>query len=258
MKVFVPVSLTAASKKAFTSTFSSTTRSVIGGVTTTNIRSPTSVVLFSSVVKRTTTTSGQTRGFGTIAKDEVRALFGAWNDALATGDSRVVASRYAEGATLLPTVRCTITIVVVVVIVGLMNTCIFALNILCLFSLDGTTQVSDIPRTDFDSIKNYFDTFLQKKPQGEIVEGYIRTGDGWAQDNGLYEFTMGATGDVVRARYSFMYVQDEKDGKWKIGHHHSSQMPEEVVAKQPIEEQEVRNLFYLVRCNLPSYETICI
>jgi hypothetical protein len=58
---------------------------------------------------------------------------------------------------------------------------------------------------------------------------------------------MGATGDVVRARYSFMYVQDDKDGKWKIGHHHSSQMPEGVVVKQQIGKFEVRNLFNLVR-----------
>ena len=106
------------------------------------------------------------------------------------------------------------------------------------------TQVSDIPRTDFDSIKDYFDSFLLKKPQGEILEGYIRIGDGWAQDNGIYEFTMGATGDVVKARYSFMYVQDD-DGKWKIGHHHSSQMPEGITVAQQIDENQVRNLFNL-------------
>jgi hypothetical protein len=34
----------------------------------------------------------------------VRSLFTLWNDALATGDSRIVAGRYANGATLLPTV----------------------------------------------------------------------------------------------------------------------------------------------------------
>jgi uncharacterized protein (TIGR02246 family) len=129
-----------------------------------------------------------------------------WNDALATGDSRIVASRYAKGATLLPT-------------------------------------VSDIPRTDFDSIKDYFDSFLLKKPQGEIVEGFIRIGDGWAQDNGVYEFTMGATGQKVKARYSFMYVKEE--GKWKIAHHHSSQMPEGITVAQKIDKNEVRNLFNL-------------
>ena len=84
-----------------------------------------------------------------ISKDEVRALFSLWNNALATGDSRLVASRYAtkSGAVLLPT-------------------------------------VSDVPRTDFDSIKDYFDAFLLKEPQGEILSGDIRIGDGWAQDAG--------------------------------------------------------------------------
>lgn len=84
-----------------------------------------------------------------ISKDEVRALFSLWNNALATGDSRLVASRYAvnTGAVLLPT-------------------------------------VSDVPRNDFDSIKDYFDAFLLKEPQGEILEGDIRIGDGWAQDCG--------------------------------------------------------------------------
>ena len=35
---------------------------------------------------------------------------------------------------------------------------------------------------------------------------------------------MGATGDKVLARYSFVYVKE--DGEWKIAHHHSSAMPE--------------------------------
>ena len=84
-----------------------------------------------------------------ITKDEVRALFSLWNNALATGDSRLVASRYAtkSGAVLLPT-------------------------------------VSDVPRTDFASIKDYFDAFLLKEPQGEILSGDIRIGENWAQDAG--------------------------------------------------------------------------
>jgi hypothetical protein len=55
---------------------------------------------------------------------------------------------------------------------------------------------------------------------------------------------MGTTGDKVKARYSFMYVQDD-DGKWKIGHHHSSQMPEGITVAKQIDENEVRNLFNL-------------
>jgi hypothetical protein len=128
MKAIVLVSLLAASTKAFTNTLSPTTRSVVrsdvDAVTATNRGGISNLgVLFASVVKRsssstTTTTSGQGNNsaasssaavggkkFGTITNEQVRALFGLWNDALATGDSRIVASRYAHGATLLPTVR---------------------------------------------------------------------------------------------------------------------------------------------------------
>ena len=39
-----------------------------------------------------------------ITEDEVKGLFSLWNDALATGDSKKVASRYAKKGVLLPTV----------------------------------------------------------------------------------------------------------------------------------------------------------
>lgn len=80
-----------------------------------------------------------------ITEEEVEGLFVLWNQALATGDSRLVAARYASDAVLLPT-------------------------------------VSDTPRTDYESIKDYFDNFLKRKPQGKILESYIRTGKGWAKD----------------------------------------------------------------------------
>jgi len=142
-----------------------------------------------------------------ITKSEVQGLFHLWNDALATGDSGLVASRYASKGVLLPT-------------------------------------VSDVPRDDFDSIKNYFDAFLLKQPQGKILESFVTIGTNWAQDVGIYEFTMGDTGAKVKARYSFVYTHE--GGQWKIAHHHSSQMPEEVVAGPvPITNEEVRGLFHL-------------
>ena len=64
----------------------------------------------------------------TVSEGKIRSLFYLWNDALATGDSRLVAKRYASDAILLPT-------------------------------------VSDEPRTDFKGIKDYFDNFLKLKPQ---------------------------------------------------------------------------------------------
>merc|ERR1712071_391281 len=74
-----------------------------------------------------------------ISDDEVRSLFDLWNDALQTGNSKIVAKRYSSDPMLLPT-------------------------------------VSDTPRTDFDTIKDYFDAFLKKKPSGTILEGKITKG----------------------------------------------------------------------------------
>jgi len=147
-----------------------------------------------------------TVGKSDVTQEEVRALFSLWNSALATGDSRVVAARYTNNPVLLPT-------------------------------------VSDVPRTDFDSVKDYFDAFLKREPQGEILEGHISIGDGWASDSGIYEFTMGDTGDKVKARYTYLYVQE--NGIWKIQHHHSSVMPEEIALGKDISEQEVKDLFHL-------------
>merc|ERR1712176_1199883 len=141
-----------------------------------------------------------------ITENEVRGLFSLWNNALATLDPKKVASRYAKAGVLLPT-------------------------------------VSDVPRTDFSSIEDYFVNFLKLKPQGEIIESHVTIGHNWCEDVGIYEFSMGATGKKVRGRYSFIYVYE--DGEWKINHHHSSIMPEGIVTAEPITEDEVRGLFGL-------------
>lgn len=119
-----------------------------------------------------------------ITEDEVRDLFGLWNDALATEDPEKVAARYSKQGVLLPT-------------------------------------VSDVPRTDNEGIVDYFTNFLKLKPQGEIQSGKIIVGTNWAQDAGIYEFTMGANNNAkVKGRYTFVYVYE--DGEWKISQHHSS------------------------------------
>jgi uncharacterized protein (TIGR02246 family) len=127
------------------------------------------------------------RAAPSISDSEVKGLFSLWNDALATLDPDTVAKRYASTSVLLPT-------------------------------------VSDEPRTDYDGIKSYFVDFLKKKPQGVIVESNVIQGEDWCMDAGIYEFTMGATGDKVKARYTYVYTFE--DGGWKIAHHHSSVMPE--------------------------------
>ena len=139
-------------------------------------------------------------------QEEVRALFHLWNQALQTGDSRIVAKRYTKDAVLLPT-------------------------------------VSDTPRTNEALIKDYFDSFLLRKPKGTIIESFVKIGEGYAKDSGVYSFTMGDDGSTVKARYSFLYVKE--DGQWKIAHHHSSVMPEGITVGQDIDDAQVRNLFHL-------------
>ena len=67
--------------------------------------------------------------------------------------------------------------------------------------------ISDKPRidyesvkdyfTDFASISDYFDKFCLLKPQGKILDSYVTIGNNWCSDVGIYEFTMGATGKKV-------------------------------------------------------------
>lgn len=122
-----------------------------------------------------------------ITEKEAQSLFHLSNDAFTMLNPAMVAMRYAKNAVLLPT-------------------------------------VSDTPRTDYASIKNYFESFLQKKPQNTILESHVTLGEGWSKDVGIYEFTMGAPSDKVKGWYTFVYVY--KDGEWKISHHNSSVMPE--------------------------------
>lgn len=143
-----------------------------------------------------------------LSKKEVRGLFELWNNALQTGDPQTVADRYSKqkGVCLLPT-------------------------------------ISDTPRYDNEAIVDYFTKFLKKKPSGKILEGKVLKGSEWAQDAGIYEFTMGIDGSKVKGRYSFNYIWE--DGEWKISHHHSSFMPESVTLGTPITKKEVRDLFQL-------------
>lgn len=122
--------------------------------------------------------------------EEVQSLFHLWNNALATLDPVTVSQRYTKVPYLLPT-------------------------------------ISNIPRTDVPSIVDYFETFLKLKPQGVVTESFVTTGENWCSDCGLYEFTLGADGSKVKARFTFIYALE--DGEWKIAHHHSSAMPEKDV-----------------------------
>jgi hypothetical protein len=82
----------------------------------------------------------------------------------------------------------------------------------------------------------------QRQQKNKYNLSFVQIGTNWCKDSGIYEFTMGATGAKVKARYSFVYVYE--DGQWKIAHHHSSQMPEAIQPKQPVpSDEEVRGFF---------------
>jgi len=122
---------------------------------------------------------------------EIAALFDRWNASLQTGDPKQVVANYADKSILLPT-------------------------------------VSNRPRLTAAEKENYFRHFLDSKPFGKIDLRFVDIGCNMAVDAGLYTFTMGATGQVVPARYSFTYrwFPDLEGGKWLITSHHSSAMPE--------------------------------
>jgi uncharacterized protein (TIGR02246 family) len=116
-------------------------------------------------------------------------LFRKWNAALQTGDPDEVLSLYAETAVLLPT-------------------------------------VSDQVRSTPAEIRDYFKTFVTKKPKGKIDEAHVRVLGGIAINSGVYTFRFGA-GDLkkIQARYTFVYQWI--DDRWLIIEHHSSGMPEQ-------------------------------
>ena len=122
-----------------------------------------------------------------VNEENVIALFGDWNDALATGDPDVVTNMYADDAVLLPT-------------------------------------VSNQVRHNHAEIRDNFVAFLAKKPQGVITESNARVlSETLATNAGVYVFTFG-DGSTVSARFNYTY--ELRDGDWKIIQHNSSAMPE--------------------------------
>lgn len=127
---------------------------------------------------------------GRPTEQQIAALFGQWNAALATGDPQRVADLYAPDAVLLPT-------------------------------------VSNQVRRNRAEIVDYFTKFLQSKPQGVIQDEIVDVLDAdTAINTGVYEFTLSKDGKAERVRARYTYVYELRDGKWLIVNHHSSAMPE--------------------------------
>jgi uncharacterized protein (TIGR02246 family) len=128
-----------------------------------------------------------------VTTADIEAQFDRFNAAWATRNPDTVTDLFAPGAVLLAT-------------------------------------VSNTPRTDRAGIRDYFVTFLGNAPAGKIDTSTVVLGCNAAARMGTWTVTLTdpATGQTtpVRARYTFIYAYG--NGDWRIGHLHSSMMPEPV------------------------------
>lgn len=125
-----------------------------------------------------------------VTAAQVEAQFAAFNTAWATRDPDRVTALFARDAVLLPT-------------------------------------VSNRPRTDHASIRDYFVTFLRGAPVGTIDSSTVNLGCNMAARMGTWTVNIADAQGVrsnVRARYTFIYRHE--GGRWMISHLHSSMMPE--------------------------------
>ncbi|WP_370980890.1 SgcJ/EcaC family oxidoreductase [Agaribacterium sp. ZY112] len=120
------------------------------------------------------------------SKEDIIALFDAWNSALQTQKPKKVVELYERDAVLLPT-------------------------------------ISNQVRHNHEEIEDYFVTFLEREPFGKILEANVRIFSDIAINSGVYNFNF-KDGSSVQARYSFVYRWNGRE--YKIIEHHSSQMPE--------------------------------
>ena len=124
-----------------------------------------------------------------MAEAEIKELFTRWNDALQTGDPDAVVRLYGEDAILLPT-------------------------------------VSNRVRHNHAEIRDYFVTFLAKRPFGMVDESNVREIGDVAIHSGSYTFDLTSDGVASRLPCRFTFVYHKVGGEWTIVEHHSSAMPE--------------------------------
>jgi len=116
--------------------------------------------------------------------------FNKWNQALQTKDAKKVAELYSEDNTFHPT-------------------------------MSGDFKFGR------EGAEDYFEHFLLKNPFGEVVEEKIQSlGENSYLHSGLYNFKIwpAEKREIAEARFTYVWQKD-KDGQWKIIHHHSSAKP---------------------------------
>lgn len=119
-----------------------------------------------------------------------RANFQKWNEALKTKDASKVAELYSKDSSFLPT-------------------------------LNGEFKAGQ------EEAEGYFEHFLLKNPSGKVVEEKVQPlGDSYVH-SGLYDFEVGPADkrEIVEARFTYVWQDINKNGQWKIIHHHSSVKP---------------------------------
>ncbi len=81
---------------------------------------------------------------------------------------------------------------------------------------------------DPPSAKRYFADFVLKLPVGQITDDKIQClDDDTYLHTGMYTFMTSQHGErvPVQARFTYMWRRAKAPGKWKIVHHHSSEVP---------------------------------
>ena len=120
-----------------------------------------------------------------------RENFQIWNDALQTGDQKVVASLYSDSQlSFLPT-------------------------------------VSPKHIKDLDGTEDYFKVFVAKNPFGSVTDEAVLSSDNGNTylHSGMYTFELGPSDSRIPVKARFSYVWRKEGSVWKIGHHHSSVCP---------------------------------
>lgn len=131
---------------------------------------------------------------------EVEEQFQLWNEALQTGDPERVVDLYAPESVLVPT-------------------------------------MSNVVRYDRAGKVDYFKSFLEHKPVGIITEHaaqFLDEQHSSAASSGLYTFnitTAAGKQEQLQARFTFVYTRREGRPGWEIVQHHSSKLPQAVVAR---------------------------
>ena len=120
--------------------------------------------------------------------NDIVGLLEGWIASLRTGRPEKVVANYAEEAILIPTL---------------------------------SSQI----RHTHSEIREYFEHFLQKEPEGRVEEQNIRIYGEIAINSGLYTFAVKEDGAPKEVRARFTFVYHRFGAQWLIVEHHSSLLP---------------------------------